>query len=234
MTPARFTKICAVLDRRQPDLTVIADEVHKGRNLSAIIRTCDAVGIQTFHCVYPRAGFRAFRGTALGSHKWVDTIVHSSVAEGINNLKAKGHRIVAANLSQHAVDYRSLDYTQPTALLLGTEKQGVSDAGLAMSDEEISIPMLGMVESFNVSAACAIILAEVQSQREAAGMYAKRRIDDTQHRQLLFRWCQPVVAQYCDERGLEYPEIDSEGHLIKPSDWYQNVRGLGVEEVEQT
>ena len=72
MTPERFSKIQRVLSKRQPDLTVITDEVHKGRNLSAIVRTCDAVGITEFNSVIPGAGFRPYRGTTLGSDKWVN------------------------------------------------------------------------------------------------------------------------------------------------------------------
>lgn len=224
MTPERFETICKVLSQRQPDLTVITDEVHKGRNLSAIVRTCDAVGIQEFHCVEPRKGYRAFRGTALGSHKWVDTVLHSDVATGINHLKQKGLKIVAAHLSDAAVDFRDVDYTVPTALLMGTEKQGVSPEALSLVDEEVVIPMMGMVESFNVSVACAIILTEVQRQRQMAGLYDARRLPDEVFNTKLFQWCQPIVTKFCDERGLEYPPIDEEGEIINPADWYRKVR----------
>ncbi|MBU3070549.1 tRNA (guanosine(18)-2'-O)-methyltransferase TrmH [Aestuariicella sp. G3-2] len=224
MTPERFETICKVLSQRQPDLTVITDEVHKGRNLSAIVRTCDAVGIQEFHCVEPRKGYRAFRGTALGSHKWVDTVLHSEVSTGINHLKQKGFKIVAAHLSDAAVDFREVDYTVPTALLMGTEKEGVSTEALALVDEEVVIPMMGMVESFNVSVACAIILTEVQRQRKKAGLYDTRRLSDEVYNIKLFQWCQPVVTKFCDERGLEYPPIDEEGEIINPADWYRKIR----------
>ncbi|NIB41121.1 tRNA (guanosine(18)-2'-O)-methyltransferase TrmH [Pseudomaricurvus alkylphenolicus] len=224
MTPERYQIIRRVLDQRQPDLTVITDEVHKGRNLSAIIRTCDAVGIDQFHCVQPSKGFRAFRGTALGSHKWVETQLHPTIETGVGHLKDQGFRIVAANLSDRAVDFRNIDYTQPTALLMGTEKEGVSDAALAAADDEVIIPMMGMVESFNVSVACAIILTEAQRQRQLAGLYNRSRLPADIYERKLFQWCQPIVTRYCDERGLDYPPLDDEGEIIDAPAWYRSIR----------
>ncbi len=229
MTPERYQTICRVLRRRQPDLTVITDEVHKGRNLSAIIRTCDAVGINQFHCVEPKLGYRAFRGTALGSHKWVDTVLHKDVTSGLQSLKAGGFNVVAAHLSDRAIDFREVDYTQPTVLLMGTEKAGVSAEALEQVDQEVVIPMMGMVESFNVSVACAIILTEAQRQRQKAGMYDTSRLPREEYDRTLFQWCQPIVTKYCDENNLAYPELDDEGEIVEPSKWYQQVRGKGVE-----
>lgn len=224
MTPERFQTICKVLRQRQPDLTVITDEVHKARNLSAIVRTCDAVGIQEFHCVEPVKGYRGFRGTALGSHKWVDTILHTDVTSGIRHLKERGFKIVAAHLSPEAVDFRAVDYTVATALLMGTEKEGVSAAALELADEQVMIPMMGMVESLNVSSACAIILTEVQRQRQLAGLYDTLRLPEERYRTMLFQWCQPVVTKFCDERGLEYPPLDEQGDILNPAEWYRRVR----------
>lgn len=224
MTPERYEIICRVLRQRQPDLTVITDEVHKGRNLSAIVRTCDAVGISKFHCVEPQKGYRAFRGTALGSHKWVDTVLHSNVSDGLSQLKGEGFQVVAAHLSDTAVDFRTVDYTKPTALLMGTEKQGVSDEAIALADHQVVIPMMGMVESFNVSVACAIILTEAQEQRQKAGLYDESRIPKDEYDRILFQWCQPIVTKYCDENELDYPPLDDEGEIVEPAKWYQRVR----------
>lgn len=224
MTPERYATIKRVLDQRQPDLTVITDEVHKGRNLSAIMRNCDAVGIDCMHCVVPQRGFRNFRGTDLGTHKWVDAEVYDSIDQPISRLQKQGFQVIAAHLSEDAVDYREVDYTQPTALLMGTEKEGVSSEALAAADKHVTIPMVGMVESFNVSVACAIILVEAQRQRQLAGLYNSSRMDPERYRTRLFRWCQPIVTQFCDERGLAYPPLDDEGEIIDPPGWYKAVR----------
>ncbi len=217
MTPERYRKLVAVLNRRQPDLTVITDHVHKGQNLSAIIRTCDAVGIQRIHAVYETGRFGVHTGTAMGSHKWVETAIYSSVVEPVATLQQQGFQVVAANLGDNAVDYRAVDYTKPTALLLGAEKEGVSDAAKAMADHQVIIPMMGMVASFNVSVACAVILAEAQRQRELAGLYSHRRLPDDAFNQYLFEWCQPVVARYCRHKGLPYPPLTDEGDIADVS-----------------
>jgi tRNA (guanosine-2'-O-)-methyltransferase len=226
MTPERFERITRVLDKRQPDLTVITDEVHKGRNLSAIVRTCDAVGVDTIHTVVPKAGFQHYRGTALGSHKWVEVQMHAGVIKPIKGLKAKGFQVVAAHLSESAHDYRSVDYTKPTAVLLGTEKHGISQVAMEHVDQQVTIPMQGMVASFNVSVACAIIMMEAQNQRLQAGLYGKSRLPPEVYAKRLFCWCYPDLAQFCHENELEYPLLDDRGELLQSPEWYKNVRQL--------
>ncbi len=216
MTPERFNKILRVLNSRQPDLTVITDEVHKGQNLSAIIRTCDAVGIHRVHAVYREGTFRAHTGTAMGSHKWVETLVHRDIVTPLRSLREQGFQVLAAHFDARATDYREVDYTRPTALLLGAEKWGVSHRALEQVDGSVIVPMMGMAESFNVSVAGAIILAEARRQREAAGLYSQRRLPEEAYRKLLFEWCQPVIARYCRLNQLPYPELDDTGHLRDP------------------
>ena len=128
MTPERFKKSVTVLNQRQPDLTVVTDEVHKSQNISAIIRTCDAVGIMELHSVYDADTFKAHTGTTLGTHKWVKTNVYPTINTPLVNLKNDIYQIVAADISSLTVDYRDIDYTRPTALLLGAEKFGLSKA----------------------------------------------------------------------------------------------------------
>ena len=122
-------------------------------------------------------------------------------------------QVLAAHLSDTAVPYREVDYTRPTALLLGTEKFGVSDEAAAAVDQHVIIPMMGMVESFNVSVAAAIILAEACEQRRAKGFYDKPRIDPNRYHELLFRWGHEKIARLCDAEGIPYPELDDEGQV---------------------
>ncbi|MEM7259601.1 MAG: TrmH family RNA methyltransferase, partial [Pseudomonadota bacterium] len=93
---------------------------------------------------------------------------------------------------------------------------GVSEAAAELADRHVSIPMLGMVESYNVSVAAAIVLLEAQRQRMNAGMYDQRRLSNVQYHNTLFRWYRPVEARYCDEQGLDYPELNDEGDLCDP------------------
>jgi len=217
MTPERFAKAVQVLNHRQPDLTVVTDQVHKGQNLSAIIRTCDAVGIMALHSVYDAATFKAHTGTTMGTHKWVKTKIFQDISAPLQALKTQKYQIVAADTSENCVDYREVDYTRPTALLLGAEKFGVSDASHPYIDQRVTVPMMGMVESFNVSVACAIILAEARRQREVVGLYAKRQISDELFNRTILEWTQPLVARYCQKHDIKYPELDGKGDIIDPS-----------------
>jgi tRNA (guanosine-2'-O-)-methyltransferase len=217
MTIERFHRVAEVLSKRQPDLTVVSDSVHKGQNLSAIVRTCDAVGVMAVHSALDAATFRAHTGTTMGTHKWVETHVHRDVSEPLKYLSGNGYQVIAADTSGESVDYREIDYCRPTALLLGAEKYGISDAAAPFINTRITVPMLGMVESFNVSVACAIILAEARRQREEAGLYDQRRLPDDQYHKMLFEWTQPLLARYCQKHQLPYPALNHEGDVTDPS-----------------
>ena len=153
MTPERVERLRQVLDRRQPDLTVVTDFVHKQRNLSAIVRVCDAVGIMGIHAVLGEEDYQAFRGTAMGSHHWVEVFDYTSLDSALAPLCAANFQLVGAHPGKDSRDYREVDYTRPTAILLGAERQGLSDESKSRVDVPVSIPMVGMVGSLNVSVA---------------------------------------------------------------------------------
>ena len=224
MTPERIARLGAVLDRRQPDLTVITDFVHKQRNTSAIVRICDAVGIMRLHMVVGEEGYRAFRGTAVGSHNWVEVVRHGQLDQALGAVRDQNMQVLAAHPAEDAQDFRSVDYTRPTALLLGTERAGLGAEAVAAADARIAIPMLGMVSSYNVSVAAGIILMEAQRQREAAGLYEHCRLDSETRERLFFEWGHPKVRDFCRARGLAYPALDEEGEIAEPSAWYARVR----------
>ena len=224
MTPDRYHKFRALLDRRQPDLTVLTDQVHKPHNLSAIIRTCDAVGVHDLHITQPQQRYRDFRGRAMGSHKYVNVHHHDCIEDGISTLKSQGVRIYAAHFSEQAVPFYDVDYTVPCAVMLGAEKRGISPEGAKLADEHIIIPMQGMVASFNVSVAASVILVEAQRQRLKTGLYDTPKLPEEIYTPTLFRWGYPELARYCDERGLNYPEMDDNGQLVDPSSWYAKIR----------
>jgi tRNA (guanosine-2'-O-)-methyltransferase len=219
-----------VLSRRQPDLTVLAENLHKPRNFSAVIRTCDSVGIHQVHVVPGEASPRRHWHTSQGAEKWVEVETHTSTAEALETLRTRGFRLVAAHLSQKAVSYREIDYTYPTALVIGTELFGVSPEALALADRQIRIPMLGMSQSLNVSVACAVVLYEAQRQRQAAGMYDECRLDQATRTRLRFEWLHPKLAAFCRERGFAYPALDEDGELLGevPRGWPGSAAGAGV------
>lgn len=216
MTAERVTRLDEVLARRQPDLTVFAENLHKPRNFSAMVRNCDAVGINTMHVSPDADSLRTHWRTSQGAEKWVYIRTHINADTACNYLKSRGFQLVAAHLSDVAIDYRDVDYTQPTALVLGSELFGVSDETLKYVDQQINIPMMGVTQSLNVSVACAVVLYEAQRQRQAAGMYDHCRLDDETLARQRFEWLHPVLADYCQRHQLDYPALDESGDLAEP------------------
>ncbi len=214
MTATRYQKILRVLWRRQPDLTVLAENVHKPHNLSAILRSCDAVGIGTVHAVNPTGGVPTYSETSASADKWVDLIVHDHLNDAYDALKAQGVQIAAAHLSGEAVDYREVDYTRPTCVLVGNEKDGVSARAASLADRHVMIPMLGMVQSLNVSVATAVVLFEAQRQRLEAGLYERPRFSEEELARQAFLWLYPKQAKVFIERGLPFPKLDEAGEIV--------------------
>lgn len=213
MTLRRLERILNVLAKRQPDLTILAEDVYKPHNLSAMLRSCDAVGIGTVHAVNPTGGVPTFSETSASADKWVNLVVHDSLLSALDALKAENMQVLAAHLSNEARDYRDVDYTQPTCILFGNEKGGVSEAAAARADAHIVIPMLGMVQSLNVSAATAVILFEAQRQRRASGLYDAPRLSPEVQRAQTFIWLYPREAAKLLATGQPFPALDEEGSI---------------------
>lgn len=215
LLPRRYHRIKQVLDKRQPDLTVLTEDVHKPHNLSAIIRTCDAVGILDVHSINTTDEFPTFSQVSQGSDKWIFLHTHPDIKTAITYLKNQNFKIYAAHFTEQSLDYRDIDYTQPTAILLGAEKWGVSEEAASLVDENIIIPMLGMVQSLNVSVAAAVILFEAQRQRLAKKMYDTSRLDATRYHKILFEWSYPTLATGYQKKGESYPSLGENGEIIR-------------------
>lgn len=173
-TTRRQDRVRGVLSRRQPDLTVVLENIHDPHNVSAILRSCDAVGVLKAHAVYsieeaPAGAFA--RQTSASAAKWVEVDRHPSIAACYEELHRQGFSILATAIGPQAQSLYGWDFTEPTALVLGNEMRGVSDEALALADGAIEIPMAGMVQSLNVSVACAVCLYEAYRQRAAADAY---------------------------------------------------------------
>lgn len=214
MIPARYRRLREVLDRRQPDLTVLMERVNKPHNFSAILRNCDAVGVLEAHVVPPRDGVEIDIATSAGASKWIRVHRHDDAAAAVERLRRGGHRIVAAHPGDDAVDFRTVDFTGATALMVGAELYGISDEGLALADEVVAIPMVGMVRSLNVSVAASLLLFEALRQRQEAGMYDAPRLDPERYRRLLFEWAYPRLAVELAKQGKPYPPLDDEGQIV--------------------
>jgi tRNA (guanosine-2'-O-)-methyltransferase len=216
MTPERYEKLKAILDARQPDLTVLMEDVHKPRNFAAILRSCDAVGTLEAHAVAPEGIPFNRPKAAAGSTRWVKIRRHRDIEEGVQALRQRGMTIIAAHPSPQALDFRDYDYTRPTAIIMGSELVGLSPRALDLTDELVAIPMEGMVQSLNVSVSAALILFEAQRQRQVAGLYDTRHIDQATYDRLMFEWGYPKLAHFYRRKKLAYPPIDAEtGQLIR-------------------
>ncbi|NTV01503.1 MAG: tRNA (guanosine(18)-2'-O)-methyltransferase TrmH [Chlorobiaceae bacterium] len=216
IAPERFHKIRRLLEQRQPDLTLVMDNVNKPHNLAAIIRSCDAVGIPEVHAVSYRSSIRTKQHTAAGASRWLRVGLDESVEHIGGQLRSRGMQLLVATYRSDSVDFRSVDYTRPTAIIVGEELKGPSEAALALADRCIYIPMQGMVESLNVSVAAALILFEAQRQRLAAGMYGVNRIQQETFDRLLFEYTYPRLSRMLREKGYTYPPLDENGAFTPP------------------
>ena len=217
MNEARYRRLVSVLDRRQPDLTVLMDQVHKAHNFSAIVRSCDATGVFEAHAVPTERGMPVHAGTASGAQKWVKVHAHETIEAAAAHLHERGFRLLAAHPGEGAVDYRSVDYTHATAFVMGAELEGLSEAALTLADGRVAIPMEGMVASLNVSVATALLLFEAAGQRRRAGLYDRSRIEPDVRARLLFEWSYPRIAERLRARGLAYPALSEDGSIADPS-----------------
>ncbi|WP_456310774.1 tRNA (guanosine(18)-2'-O)-methyltransferase TrmH [Serratia proteamaculans] len=226
MNAQRYARIRAMLAARQHDLTVCMEQVHKPHNVSAVIRTADAVGVHEVHAVWPGSRMRTMVSSAAGSNSWVQVKTHRTIADAVTHLKDQNMQILATHLSDKAVDFREIDYTRPTCILMGQEKTGITQEALDLADQDIIIPMIGMVQSLNVSVASALILYEAQRQRQNAGMYlrAESTLDYSEQQRLLFEGGYPVLARVAKHKGLPYPEINDRGEVVADPEWWATMQ----------
>ncbi|MBF7073525.1 tRNA (guanosine(18)-2'-O)-methyltransferase TrmH [Glaciecola sp. MH2013] len=220
MSPERYKRIRQMLKTRQPDLSVCLEEVTKPHNVSAVIRTCDAVGVHKIHAVWDESE-NLRKGTAMGSQIWVKTQPHNTIQSAVAELKKQNMQVLVTHLDDTACDFRDIDYTKPTAVLLGQEKTGATDEAIALADQSIIVPMVGMVQSLNVSVAAAVVMYEAQRQRELASMYDKSSLSEQECQDILFEGGFPILFQQCKRRGLAFPHINGNGEIEADDAWWK-------------
>ena len=216
MTPRRFARLTAILDRRQTGLTVLMDDLQKAHNVSAVIRTCDAVGVPKIHAVTDESSFKAKITSSAGAAQFVEVCLHESYGKAVESLHRDGFRVLAAHLDPEAVDFREIDFTRPTCIALGQEGPGVAPELLELCDRSFYIPMAGAVDSLNVSVAAAVTLFEAQRQRQAAGLYDQPQLDEATRQRLLFEWGYKRLTRWYREKGHDYPRIGEQGEILDP------------------
>ena len=190
MTPERFERLTSVLNKRQPGITVVLENVFDPHNVSAVMRTCDAVGIQDVYILnnkippHKKWGYRS-SSTAT---EWLTIHQFTDLNECFDELRKKYNKIYATHLDESAVGLYQLDLTETVALVFGNEKCGVSDDITALVDGNFIIPQVGIIKSLNISVACAVTLYEAYRQKEGMGHYASPALNKQQRTSLEKEW----------------------------------------------
>jgi len=190
MTPERTEKLLRVLNRRQANLTVVMENVQDPHNISAVMRTCDAVGIQDIYILNTKIPRHKKFGAKSSSSaaKWLTVHQFEDATDCFQALRERFPLILTTHLSSDARSLYEIDFTQPVALVFGNEHAGVSDEIRAMADGNFIIPQMGIIQSLNISVACAVSIYEAYRQKAAAGHYGQATLPNAQRQQLLQEW----------------------------------------------
>lgn len=190
MTPERYKRLTTVLSKRQPDLTVVLENVFDPHNVSAVMRTCDAVGIQEVYILNDRIpphkkwGYRSSSTAA----EWLTIHQFTNAEECFASVRTKYDKIYASHLAESSHDLYEMDLTQSMALIFGNERFGVSDNIRQYIDGYFLIPQIGIIKSLNISVACAVTLYEAFRQKNNAGHYEKTRLPKETLENLYQEW----------------------------------------------
>ena len=188
-TDERAGRLEDVLRRRQPDLTVVMENIHDPHNVSAMLRSCDAAGVMEVQLVYSSEEFPEMgKKSSSSASKWVGRRHFGSVDGCITTLKREGFVILATHLGERSRSLYELDLSQKVALVFGNEHRGVSDEFAAAADGNFQIPMHGIIQSLNVSVACAVTLFEAVRQRTLKGHYGSPKLNSTELKERLEEW----------------------------------------------
>lgn len=187
----RTDRIDDILLRKQPKFQIFLDDVHNSQNLSAILRSCDGAGVlDLYYCNLEDRDLRIHKSITQGAHRWVNhtRIMQNERCTFLQFRQKEGFKIVVTYFSDNAVSFREIDYTEPTVIVIGNEKEGVSPEVVALADAVVVIPMQGMVQSLNVSVATALILYEAERQLKNAGRYDAPQLLKEQREKIKTDW----------------------------------------------
>jgi len=190
MTPERKQRLLSVLDKRQSNITIVLENVFDPHNISAVMRTCDAVGVQDIYVLNTKIPPHKKWGAKSSSSaaKWLTIHQYDNAAECFSSLRKRYSTILATHLSSNAISLHQIDFTKSIALVFGNEHSGVSDEIRVLADGNFIIPQVGIIQSLNISVACAVTLYEAHRQKLNAGHYNRRGLDSVRYKLLLDEW----------------------------------------------
>jgi tRNA (guanosine-2'-O-)-methyltransferase len=181
--------MAGVLRARQPGLTVVMEDIHDPHNVSAMLRSADAVGVLEIQLLYTMEKFpKLGKKSSASATKWLNRRQFTSVDECFGQLRKEGFTVFATHLAKESVSLYDLDLTGSVALVFGNEHRGVSEEAAKKADANFRIPMTGMIQSLNVSVACAVSLYEAFRQLMGAGKYDNPALSPKKLRELLQTW----------------------------------------------
>lgn len=190
MTPERHHKLTSVLNKRQGDIAIVMENVFDPHNISAVMRTCDAVGVQDIYILNTKIPRHKKWGAKSSSSaaKWLTVHQYENAGECFSSLRNRYSTILTTHLSSDAVGLHEIDFTKSIALVFGNEHSGVSDEIRALADGNFIIPQVGIIQSLNISVACAVTLYEAYRQKNNAGQYNQPGLDDVRYNELFKEW----------------------------------------------
>lgn len=190
MTEERLHRLSEVLSKRQPDLTVVLENVFDPHNISAVMRSCDAVGVQEIFILNTKIPRHKKWGAKSSSSaaKWLTVHQYDNATDCFSALRARYSSILTTHLSSDAIGLHQIDFTRSVALVFGNEHSGVSDEIRAMADGNFVIPQVGIIRSLNISVACAVTLYEAYRQKDLAGHYHRTDADHPMKQQIAKDW----------------------------------------------
>ena len=179
-----------MLAHRQNNLTVVLENVFDPHNISAVMRSCDAIGIQEIYVLNTKIPRHEKWGSRSSSSaaKWLTVHQFEDLQECISSLRRRYQRILTTHLATDAVSLYELDLTVSTALVFGNEHSGVSDEFRKQADGNFIIPQVGMIQSLNISVACAVSLYEAFRQKTNAGHYKQQKLNESEYQELSKQW----------------------------------------------
>lgn len=190
MTPARYKRLTSVLNKRQPDLTVVLENVFDPHNVSAVMRTCDAIGIQEVYILNDRIpphkkwGYKSSSTAA----EWLTVYQFTDAESCFAEVRKKYKKIYTSHLTEASNELYSMDLTDSIALVFGNETFGVSDHVRKFSDGDFIIPQVGIIKSLNISVACAVTLYEAYRQKTLKGHYDSPKLEEKLRKGLEEKW----------------------------------------------
>lgn len=175
ITDRRLAKLERVAAYRQ-NMTVILENVHDHHNIGAVMRSCDAIGIQEVYVLttdprIQKANSEMLKPTSTGVRKWLNVHYFEDTALCFEHVKNNYDTVLATHIDSESNSLYDIDLTGKIAFLFGNEHEGITSEALAYADGNFLIPQYGMVQSLNISVACAITIFEAGRQRSVAGQY---------------------------------------------------------------